>query len=183
MKKIVYKPYWNYEKEQMWLNQMANEGWALCDYSWIKYTFEPCEKGEYVYYIDLLGQHHSHPKSTAFIEMVEETDVEHVASYMRWVYFRKKADGKPFELYTDLDSKIRQLKRINRFWTVFIAVEFAIGFSNLSIWGQSYATGEASNLNLYGGLFLILVGVLLMTVAYPVRLKIRALMREKKIRE
>ena len=54
MKKVVFKPYWNYENEEKWLNQMVREGWALCDYSWNRYTFEPCEKGEYVYCIDLL---------------------------------------------------------------------------------------------------------------------------------
>ena len=115
--------------------------------------------------------------------MVEGTGIEHMASYMRWVYFRKKADGKPFELYTDLDSKIRQLKRINRFWTMLMAAEMAIGFSNLSIWAQNQARGESIQINFYAGLFLIIVGALLMTVVYPVRIKIRALAREQKIRE
>lgn len=183
MRKVVYKPYWNYEKEEAWLNQMARDGWALSDYSWFKYIFEPCEKGEYVYYIDLLEKHHNAPESCDFIDMVEETGIKHVASYMRWVYFCKKADGKPFELYTDLDSKIRQLQRINRFWTVLIAMELTIGFSNLSIWVTENVQGIAGGINLYGGLFLIGVGALLMTVVYPVRLKIRALMREKRIRE
>ncbi len=183
MKKVVFKPYWNYAKEEVWLNQMAKKGWALVHYCWLKYTFEPCEKGEYVYYIDLLEKHHNAPASRDFIEMVEETGIKHVASYMRWVYFQKKADGKPFELYTDLDSKVKQLRRINRFWTALIAAEFAIGFSNLGIWGTEQADGSAMAMNLYGGLLLVFIGVMLMTVAYPVRLKIRALMREQKIRE
>lgn len=184
MKKVVFKPYWNFENEENWLNKMAGEGWALSDYSWHRYTFEPCEKGEYVFCIDLLENHHAHPDSLDFIAMVEETGVQHVASYRRWVYFRKKADGMPFELYTDLDSKIRQLTRINRFWTVLIAAETAIGFSNLSIWAVNQAQAEpSSNINLFAGLFLIAVGMLLMTVVYPVRIKIRALMREQKIRE
>ena len=183
MKKIVYKPYWNYEKEENWLNQMAETGWALCDYTWMKYTFETCKKGEYVFCIDLLEKNPGHPESQAFIDMVEDTGIEHVTSYMRWVYFRKKADGKPFDLYTDLGSKIRQLQRINRFWTVLIAAELAIGFSNLSIWSTSQALEESTNINLYAGLFLIFIGALLMTVVYPVRIKIRALMREQRIRE
>ena len=148
MKKVIIKPYWNFENEEKWLNQMVQQGWALCDYTWMKYTFEPCEKGEYVYCIDLLENHYRNPKSVEFIEMVEETGVEHVASYMRWVYFRKKSDGKPFELYTDLDSKIKQLQRINRFWTVLIAAELAIGFSNLSLWSTNQSQAAASDVNL-----------------------------------
>ena len=69
MKKVVFKPYWNYAKEEVWLNQMAKKGWALVHYCWLKYTFEPCEKGEYVYYIDLLEKHHNAPESRDFIEM------------------------------------------------------------------------------------------------------------------
>lgn len=33
MKHIVRKAYWNYEKEENWLNEMSAKGLALIDYS------------------------------------------------------------------------------------------------------------------------------------------------------
>ena len=45
MKHIVYKPYWDYEKEERWLNDMAAKGLALSDYSWCRYAFEETPRG------------------------------------------------------------------------------------------------------------------------------------------
>ena len=31
MKHIVHKPYWNFEKEEAWLNEMSTRGLAMSD--------------------------------------------------------------------------------------------------------------------------------------------------------
>ena len=38
---------WEFEKEERWLNEMAQEGWALTCGGFCTYTFEKCEPGEY----------------------------------------------------------------------------------------------------------------------------------------
>ena len=41
------------DKETQWLDQMADEGYALKSFFAGIYTFEPCEKGEWQYQIDI----------------------------------------------------------------------------------------------------------------------------------
>ena len=71
MKHIVRKPYWNYEKEENWLNEMAAQGLALTGYSWCRYEFEDSDKGKYIYRIELLDQSSSHPASRQYIAFLE----------------------------------------------------------------------------------------------------------------
>lgn len=178
MKHIIWKPYWNYEKEEAWLNEMAAKGLALTDYSWCRYVFEECPRGEYTYRIELLDNWPTHPESMAYIRFVEETGVECVATYMRWVYFRKKSADGPFDIYSDIDSRIAHYKRVNTFWSVFAGLEFAIGIMNVTT-----GIGAASALNLGLGLFLVALGCSFLALGSPLRKKIKKLKQEKAIRE
>jgi hypothetical protein len=48
MNKVVYRLYADYEKEETWLNEMVAKGYALKNFVWCRYVFEPCEPGEYI---------------------------------------------------------------------------------------------------------------------------------------
>ncbi len=180
MKHVIRKPYLNYEKEEKWLNDMAAKGLALCDYSWCRYVFEDAPKGEYTYRIELLENLPSHPESRKYIEFLEETGVEFVASFMRWVYFRKKAADGPFDLYSDIDSKIRHYKRIFTLWATLAFAEICIGLSNINI-GVKPLGG--SSLNLILGICILSIGAALLALALSTWRKIRKLKKEKRIRE
>ena len=41
MTKTVWKWYfvWDFEKEEEWLNEMAEQGWILSSVGWCRYTF------------------------------------------------------------------------------------------------------------------------------------------------
>ena len=67
-----------------------------------------------------------------------ETGAEQVGNYFRWVYFRKKTAHGPFDLYSDLDSRIRHLKRIIALILPISLANLCIGFSNV---GNAMATG------------------------------------------
>ena len=176
MKYVVRKPYLNFEKEENWLNEMSAKGMALTDYSWCRYVFEDCEKGKYIYRIELLENIPKNPVSIAYIKFLEDTGVEFVASYMRWVYFRKRAADGPFDLYSDIDSKIRYYRKIRSFWTAFAAMELTIGFANVLL-------GIINSINFYMGLFVLLVGFIILSLRHNIAKKIKNLCREKKIRE
>lgn len=49
-RKTVHKIYWewDFKKEELWLNEMAQEGWALERANFCTYTFVRCEPGEYI---------------------------------------------------------------------------------------------------------------------------------------
>ena len=49
MRKIVRKWVWvwEFEKEERWLDEMSNQGWALDKVGFAHYEFVQCEPGEY----------------------------------------------------------------------------------------------------------------------------------------
>ncbi len=183
MKHIVWKAYWNFEKEEKWLNEMSAKGLALHSYSWCRYVFEESPRGEYIYRIELLDQLVSHPESQAYIRFVEETNIECVATYWRWVYFKKNASDGAFDLYSDYDSRIAHYKRINLLWVTLMISEFLIGFSNLGIGIINVVKYDLSYINLVFGVLLTLIGVGIYFVGRPIRKKIKQLRHEKTIHE
>ena len=64
------------------------------------------------------------PESQQYIKFIEDTGAEQIGSYMRWVYFRKKTSDGPFDLFSDLSSRINHLNRI-------ISLLFALSIFNL----------------------------------------------------
>ena len=187
MKYIVRKAYWDFEKEEAWLNGMSARGMALSDYSWCRYVFTDAPNSRYIYRIELLDNLPTHPESLAYLRFLEENGVECVASYLRWVYLRKDAADGPFDIYTDIDSKIKHYQRINLLWSTLMVAEFitggsniAIGIVNLNIGGR---LGSFSYGNLAIGCCVSLLGVLFLLLGAPLRRKIKRLRQEKTIHE
>lgn len=186
MKHIVRKAYVDYEKEENWLNEMASKGLALTNYSWCKYTFEDTDKGEYIYRIELLKELPSHPESIEYINFLEETGIECVAKYMRWVYLRKKSCDGEFELYTDIDSKIDHYNNISKFWFILAIAEFFIGISNINIGLSNIQKYEGFGVyytNVILGVIVILLGFFLLCLGMGLRKKIKILKEEKILNE
>ena len=45
---------WEFEKEEKWLNEMAEKGWALEGVGFCKYRFTACEPGKYTARLELM---------------------------------------------------------------------------------------------------------------------------------
>lgn len=116
-----FKLYYDKDEEQDWLQKMSLDGWALKNFFLGVYTFVSCEPGEYIYQIDLLDNWSGDKKD--FAAFMEDSGVEVVSQWYRWVYLRKKAEDGPFEMYTDAESKIDQYNRIKKFFQVALIVE------------------------------------------------------------
>ena len=177
MKHIIWKAYWNYEKEEKWLNDLSAKGLAMTDYSWCRYALEDTPPGEYIYRIELLAHLATHPESRRYIEFVEETGAQCVATYLRWVYFRKKAADGAFELYSDIESKIRHYKTVRAFWTALAALELCVGASNTVIG----ITDSGSAINLALGIALFALGCAFVVWCFQLTRKIRALKKQRQI--
>ncbi len=179
MKHVIRKPYWNWEKEEKWLNAMSAKGLALVDYSWCRYVFEETPPGAYIYRIELLDYHAKNPAGQKYIRFVEETGAEFVSSYFRWVYFRKKAADGPFTLHSDFPSQIAHNKRV-RAWCLGLAIlELSVGLMNVIIG----TTQGFRTINIVpGGLLLVLGGVFILWVIQITR-KIKRLKKELLIHE
>lgn len=155
MRKTVRKWFWvwDFDKEERWLTEMAAQGLALVDVGFCKYVFEPCVPGEYQVRLELLEHHPCHAESRKYIGFIEETGAEQVGAFMRWVYFRKKTADGPFDLYSDLESRIKHLKRIIALILPISLANLAIGLVNV---GNAFSTGiwiaKVGYLNLVVGL-------------------------------
>lgn len=182
MKTTIRKAYWNYEKEENWLNEMSRKGLALTDYSWCRYVFTDAEPGEYIYRIELLERSSTHPESKVYIRFMEESGVEHIASYMKWVYFRKKAAHGAFDIYSDITSKLKHYRRVNTFFTTLACMEFIIGFPNV-LMGLGFHEIPTSSINIVLGSIVFCLGFAFLIMCRPLRKKIKALKKEKLIME
>ena len=115
---------WDFEKEEEWLNEMAQSGWMLEDVGFCRYTFALQEPGEYAVRLEM------HPQDEAYLQFMEETGAEYVGRMVMWIYFRKKTADGPFDLFSDIDSRIGHLDKIGKMLAVIGAANVAIGLAN-----------------------------------------------------
>ncbi|QHI71165.1 DUF2812 domain-containing protein [Aminipila terrae] len=116
-----FKLYLDKDEEENWLNEMAKRGFAFNNFFLGIYSFEPCKPGEYNYQIDLLDNWHG--DKSDFSCFMEDSGVEVVSQWYRWIFIRKKASEGAFQMYTDGESKIAQYTRIRNFFTVALIIE------------------------------------------------------------
>lgn len=122
---------WDFDKEEQWLNEMAAKGLCLVSVGFCKYEFEDCLPGEYRICLQLLDKLPRHPEMQKYIEFMEETGAEQVASFTRWVYFRKKASEGDFNLFSDNTSRAKYLTTILSFIALIVGLNLYIGLYNL----------------------------------------------------
>ncbi len=115
---------WSFEKEEEWLNEMALNGWVLDNVGWCTYHFVRCEPGEYSVRLEM------HPYDEAYVSFMKETGAEYIGRMMMWIYFRKKTEDGPFDLFSDIDSRISHLDKIGKMLTVVGGANLLIGFVN-----------------------------------------------------
>ena len=124
---------WDFDKEEKWLNEMAAKGLALVSVGFCKYEFEDCVPGEYKICMQLLEKMPSHPESQKYITFMDETGAEHVGSFTRWVFFRKKAAEGDFQLFSDNASRVKHLTTILSFVALVVILNLFIGIENLFV--------------------------------------------------
>ena len=116
---------WSFEKEEDWLNEMALNGWVLESVGWCTYHFMRCQPGEYSIRLEM------HPYDEAYLSFMEETGAEYVGRMIMWIYFRKKTKDGAFDLFSDIDSRIRHLDKIGKMLAIIGAANLVIGIANI----------------------------------------------------
>lgn len=109
---IRFRLYYDKEKETEYLNEMSRKGYAMTGFFAGAYFFTPCEPGQYHYQIDITEGFFR--VSNDYREFMKEMDVEILCLWGPWVILRKKASEGPFELYTDVESRIGHYSRIRK---------------------------------------------------------------------
>lgn len=165
--KTVYRLFaeWSFDKEEEWLNSMAQEGLTLKKVGFCKYVFERTEPGEYITRLAM------HDADEEYMELMRESGAEYVGRVLQWLYFRKKAELGEFELFSDIDSRIAHLNRIS-------CVLIGLGFANVAV---SFACG-VNSADIAGRINLLCACVIFYGLG-RIHGKKEALERERRIRE
>lgn len=126
MEKRVYRCFLDYEKEEAWVNDMAEQGWHLKRTMVGYFIFEKGEPGQYIYRNELVKG-----KKQDYYDFLETMNIEFVSKFGVWAYYRKKKSEGPFELFSDNSSKIKYLTSISRLFIAAILLNLLFGFINL----------------------------------------------------
>lgn len=132
------------KKQENWLNQMVEKGYSLVNVGRFFYTFENCKPNEYQYAIDYVGNksYKELKEYQQFLEEIGIKYYEKPINIgqISWgkarlrpfanpggriatskgminkelLILEKKSDGKPFEIYSNIEDKIYRLKEIRK---------------------------------------------------------------------
>ena len=156
---------WDFDKEERWLNTMAQQGWVLDRLGFCRYEFVRCEPGEYIVRLEM-REH-----DEGYLSFMADTGAEYVGRMVKWIYFRRKAEYGPFDIFSDLDSRLEHLKKIS--WMLRF-----VGFANLLI-GLVNALNPVVNM----GWINLLCATLLMYALGRIEGKEEALERDRLLME
>ena len=105
-------------------NRMAKEGWILEKFGSLFSTYRRGKAGEYEYRVQVKEAGMDRLVYTAELA---EFGIEEVGGVGDLLVLRKKADGTPFDLYSDLDSLIAQQKKAVRYLRAGLIMSFFWG--------------------------------------------------------
>ena len=180
-------------------NRMAKEGWILEKFGSLLSTYRRGRAGEYEYRVQVKE---AGMDRLTYVAELAEFGIEEVGGVGDLLVLRKKSDGTPFELYSDLDSRIAQQKKAVRylrggliasfFWGSMMLMNVLTTLMNANVIGR-YADVAAIDFSTARVLMLVAASLLLLVcivglVDCPIGLrrakkKIAALEAERVIQE
>lgn len=112
----------HFEKEEIYLEQMAKKGWHFTKFEKLHYHFESGEPEDVTYQID----YHSTVEGDKgdYIQLFEDSGWTSVFAYPtfdgEWCYFKRQTPSSRLtKIYSDNDSKIDLFKKIRKIWGTF----------------------------------------------------------------
>ena len=126
IKKFKWFWVWQDEREEIWLAEMAQQGYHLEKVSLPGYYyFQVGEPGSFIYRMDY--QSLKTPERENYLQLFADAGWEHVGDMTSWVYFRKQVQpGAEPEIYSDVESKISKYQRIIAYLVIFLPIMFVI---------------------------------------------------------
>ena len=158
---------WDFEKEERWLNEMAVNGWTLCEVGYCRYVFEKTETNEYTIRLEM------RPFEQDYVDFMEQTGAEYIGRILQWIYFRKKSELGQFDIFSDLDSRITHIRKIHNMVLFLAIANLLLGFVNIL----------PGDINSFVAAMNLLVATLLMYGVGRLQGKIEYLENERRLRE
>ena len=123
--------FWDYDKEEAWLNRMSEDGYELEDVFLFRYLFRRGDGTKKQYKLEFLSHDPQAEKSRDYLDFLADAGIETACIFGRWAYLRRPAGEGDFELYSDIPSKIGYLKRLFCFLLPVALVNLALGLANI----------------------------------------------------
>ena len=136
----VVKAFLDDQKEQQWLNEMAEKGWHFKKFSFPFYIFEQGKPGEYVYRTEILKNFGFGQGVKDYLDFVQEAGIEVVQKRLTWVCFRQHKSEGEFELYSDVASKLAYINRVYAIFLIIAAINLAVALGNSIFMGLNGGT-------------------------------------------
>ena len=150
-------------------NRMAKEGWILEKFGSLFSTYRRGKAGEYEYRVQVKEAGMDRLVYTAELA---EFGIEEAGSVGDLLILRKSSDGTPFELYSDLDSRIAQQKKAVRYLRKGLIMSF--GWMSITLMNILTTLMNANVIGKYAGMatisfrapqvFLLAASVLLLSI-------------------
>ncbi|ABS22306.1 DUF2812 domain-containing protein [Bacillus cytotoxicus] len=125
---------WNLEKEEAYLREMHQKGWAFQKYHFM-YTFKKTEPKDVVYKADFNFDFQKSLKNQReYLEIYEMSGWKYVSSFTKWHYFCKEVVDKNElpDIYSETETRIEKLKDLlNHLVIIFLSILPAISISCL----------------------------------------------------
>lgn len=165
---------WNLEKGEKWLREKSEEGLQLYKVRLGRYYFKENKSIKYKYEVQLLNIFDIKGENEKYIKFLDEMGIELVDRLWMWGYFRKLDNEDSFEIFSDIDSKIKNLVKLR-----FLCL-FALNLNVLSVIINNISSNDG---NKFMGLISSIFIVILATGIGILNKKVRKLKRERIIRE
>jgi hypothetical protein len=136
---LKFKLYWDKDAETKWLNEMADEGWAMSGFFAGFYKFEQAENGKWRYQIDFGEKFGSVTED--YREFMNEAEIEIIQNWGYWIILRKLASKGEFQLYTDVESSIEHYTKILKMFKVVTIIELICFFIEVMAAANGAAIG------------------------------------------
>lgn len=128
-------------------NRMAKEGWILEKFGSLFSTYRRGKAGEYEYRVQVKEAGMDRLVYTAELA---EFGIEEVGGVGDLLVLRKKADGTPFDLYSDLDSRIAQQKKAVRYLRAGLLL--SLGWMSITLMNILMTLMNANVIGKYAGM-------------------------------
>ncbi len=162
---------------------MSSAGLQLVSIGLCRYTFEEGPPGEYACRIELLEKHPSSTEGRQYIRFIEGAGAEYLGNIFRWAYFRRKTENGGFDLFSDIDSRLRHLKRISALLLSVFIMELCIGVYNLTLYFSLEYYRRGFYGNLFSGMLCLSLALLIFYGLLKVRKKSVILRKERILHE
>lgn len=115
VKKTWCAPVWLLDPERLerQLDSLSAEGWQLEGTGWLSFRYRRGAPNEYRYRVQYLYESRDGQRDD-YVRGLAELGVEPVMDIGSFLILRRRNDGTPFELFSDLDSRITSEKRYFR---------------------------------------------------------------------